>query len=95
MNDSGLDERDIDPTRFGVYLGAGEGQQDFLMFMSMIALSKKPDGEVDFERFTKLSLERLTGEKEKQQEPNMTPAHLASLFNAQGPNLNCLTACGE
>jgi len=26
-------------------------------------------------------------------EPNMPAAHLASLFNAQGPNLNCLTAC--
>ena len=93
MKDSGLGERDIDPTRFGVYLGAGEGQQDFPTFMSMIALSKKPDGELDFERFTKLSLERLNGEKEKQQEPNMTPGHLAALFNAQGPNLNCLTAC--
>lgn len=93
MKNSGLDERDIDPTRFGVYLGAGEGQQDFPVFMSMIALSKKPEGDLDFERFTKLSLERLDSEKEKQQEPNMTPGHLAALFNAQGPNLNCLTAC--
>ena len=93
MKDSGLDERDIDPTRFGVYLGAGEGQQDFRLFMEMVALSKKEDGSVNFQRFTELSLERLNGEQEKQQEPNMTPAHLAGLFNAQGPNLNCLTAC--
>ena len=93
MKDSGLDERDIDPTRFGVYLGAGEGQQDFRLFMEMVALSKKEDGSVNFQRFTELSLEQLNGEHEKQQEPNMTPAHLAALFNAQGPNLNCLTAC--
>ena len=30
---------------------------------------------------------------ELEQEPNMPAGHLASLFNAQGPNLNCLTAC--
>ena len=93
MRDSGLEERDIDPTRFGVYLGSGEGQQDFPKFMGMIALSKLSDGSLDVERFTRLSLERLIGEKEKQQEPNMTAGHLAALFNAQGPNLNCLTAC--
>lgn len=93
MKDSGLEERDIDPTRFGVYLGAGEGQQDFPLFMSMIARSRKSDGGFDFECFTRQCLQRLNGEKEKQQEPNMTPGHLASLFNAQGPNLNCLTAC--
>jgi 3-oxoacyl-[acyl-carrier-protein] synthase II len=30
---------------------------------------------------------------ELEQEPNMPSGHLAALFNAQGPNLNCLTAC--
>jgi 3-oxoacyl-[acyl-carrier-protein] synthase II len=30
---------------------------------------------------------------EMEQEPNMPAGHLAALFNAQGPNLNCLTAC--
>jgi 3-oxoacyl-[acyl-carrier-protein] synthase II len=30
---------------------------------------------------------------ELEQEPNMPAGHLASLFNAQGPNVNCLTAC--
>jgi 3-oxoacyl-[acyl-carrier-protein] synthase II len=93
MRDSGLEEREIDPTRFGVYLGAGEGQQDFPTFMGMIANSKTAEGGLDYEKFTKLSLQRLVGGKEKQQEPNMTAGHLAALFNAQGPNLNCLTAC--
>ena len=30
---------------------------------------------------------------EAEQEPNMPVGHLAALFNAQGPNVNCLTAC--
>ena len=35
----------------------------------------------------------LDAQRELEQEPNMPAGHLASLFNAQGPNLNCLTAC--
>jgi 3-oxoacyl-[acyl-carrier-protein] synthase II len=30
---------------------------------------------------------------ELEQEPNMPAGHLAGMFNAQGPNINCLTAC--
>lgn len=81
-----------DPTRFGVYLGAGEGQQDFYLFMRMISLSQR-DGQFDMEKFTKYGLQYLNAKEEMEQEPNMPAGHLASLFNAQGPNLNCLTAC--
>jgi len=59
----------------------------------MIAESKLENGEFDLEKFTRLSLDRLIGQQELEQEPNMTAGHLAALFNAQGPNLNCLTAC--
>ncbi len=34
-----------------------------------------------------------TRSQELEQEPNMPAGHLAALFNAQGPNVNCLTAC--
>jgi 3-oxoacyl-[acyl-carrier-protein] synthase II len=44
-------------------------------------------------RFTQFGVERLHPQVELEQEPNMPAAHLAGLFNAQGPNLNCLTAC--
>ncbi len=81
-----------DPTRFGVYLGAGEGQQDFYLFMRLIALAQR-DGAFDMEQFTKYGLQYLNANEEMEQEPNMPAGHLASLFNAQGPNLNCLTAC--
>ena len=81
-----------DPTRFGVYLGAGEGQQDFHTFMQMVA-EAQASGELDLAKFTELGLERLDAHRELEQEPNMPAAHLSALFDAQGPNLNCLTAC--
>ena len=90
--DAGLMDSDLDPAKFGVYLGAGEGQQDFVMFMQMIAQSQK-DGELDLGLFTKAGMEQLNAQQELEQEPNMPAGHLAALFNAQGPNLNCLTAC--
>jgi len=92
MADSGLDTSRIDPTRFGVYTGSGEGQQDFNRFTQMMVAAL--DGEtLDLARFTKTGLEILHPIAELEQEPNMPAGHLASLFGAQGPNINCLTAC--
>ena len=91
VDDSGV-LNSVDPSRFGIYLGAGEGQQDFGRVMSLIAESQK-DGHVDLEAFTREGLTRLHAQQELEQEPNMPAGHLASLFDAQGPNLNCLTAC--
>jgi len=93
MTDSGItDASSFDPARLGVYLGAGEGQQDFMQFMSLVANANK-NGDVDQERFTREFLVSMNPQFELELEPNMPSAHLASLFNAQGPNLNCLTAC--
>jgi 3-oxoacyl-[acyl-carrier-protein] synthase II len=64
-----------------------------MLFMSIIAEAQSKTGEFDMETFTRLSLERMNPKAEMEQEPNMPAGHLASLFNAQGPNLNCLTAC--
>jgi 3-oxoacyl-[acyl-carrier-protein] synthase II len=92
IKDSGVLDSSLDPTQFGVYLGAGEGQQDFVVFMNMISQART-NGELDLERFTKAGIEQLNPKRELEQEPNMPAGHLANLFNAQGPNLNCLTAC--
>lgn len=92
VKDSGVLDHPPDPTQFGVYLGAGEGQQDFGIFMNMVAQSRR-NGQLDLELFTKSGLEQLNPQQELEQEPNMPAGHLANLFNAQGPNLNCLTAC--
>ena len=90
--DSGLDLDRIDPTRLGVYTGSGEGQQDFHQFTEMMVAALSGEG-IDLARFTAKGLELLHPIAELEQEPNMPAGHLASLFNAQGPNLNCLTAC--
>ncbi len=92
MNDSGLVDAGIQPEKLGVYLGAGEGQQDFNLFMGMVAQSME-NGELNLEKFTQCGLKQLDPLDELEQEPNMPAGHLSSIFNAQGPNLNCLTAC--
>lgn len=91
VDDSGI-SKNVDPARFGIYLGAGEGQQDFPRVMGLIAESQH-NGQVDLEEFTRIGLQRLHAQQELEQEPNMPAGHLASIFDAQGPNLNCLTAC--
>jgi 3-oxoacyl-[acyl-carrier-protein] synthase II len=48
---------------------------------------------LDIAKFTESGLEILNPLSELEQEPNMPAGHLASMFDAQGPNLNCLTAC--
>lgn len=89
---SGLLDHDLDPTRFGVYLGSGEGNQDFLTFSEMIARSLDEQG-INEDRFIQAGLETLNPAAELEQEPNMPAGYMASMFNAQGPNANCLTAC--
>jgi len=95
MADSGIEEAKIDPTRFGIYTGSGEGQQDFDRFTRMMVAGLTGGGEGDFDlaRFTRAGLETLHPIAEMEQEPNMPAGHLASLFGAEGPNVNCLTAC--
>ena len=90
---SGVGDSIMDPRRFGVYMGSGEGNQDFLSFASMMASSLNDDGSLDLAEFTRTGLDRLNPVVELEQEPNMPVGHIASLFNAQGPNANCLTAC--
>jgi 3-oxoacyl-[acyl-carrier-protein] synthase II len=93
MRDAGLPQGlPADPTRLGVYLGSGEGQQDFDSFTSMMMAAIEGET-LDVAKFTKLGLETLHPLSEVEQEPNMPAGHLAGMFDAQGPNLNCLTAC--
>jgi len=93
MADCGLDTAKIDPTRFGVYTGSGEGQQDFERFTRIMVAALSGGDKLDLAKFTKTGLEVLHPVLELEQEPNMPASHLASLFGAEGPNINCLTAC--
>ena len=90
--DSGLLDRPVDPTRLGVYLGCGEGQQDFFTFTELMVAALEGE-QLNLERFGRRGLELLTPTAELEQEPHMPASHLAALFDAQGPNCNCLTAC--
>ncbi|MFO0903397.1 MAG: beta-ketoacyl-[acyl-carrier-protein] synthase II [Pirellulales bacterium] len=92
VKDSGILDHGLDPTRFGVYLGAGEGNQDFASFSKMLVAGIAGET-LDLSRFIKCGLETLDPAVEMEQEPNLPAGFVASLFNAQGPNFNCLTAC--
>ena len=92
INDSGIADVIDDPTNFGVYLGSGEGNQDFGAFSNMMVEALK-GGCYDEAAFIAAGLRTLDPAAELEQEPNMPAAHVAARFNAQGPNFNCLTAC--
>ncbi len=92
VESSGVLDATLDPTRFGVYLGSGEGNQDFISFSRMITAALSDNG-LDVSRFAKVGLETLNPVFEVEQEPNMPASHLAAMYDAQGPNANCLTAC--
>lgn len=96
MKDAGLlgdDGTNLDPERFGVYTGAGEGAQNFDDFAAMMLAGLGENGELDEAKFIEKGLEILDPVRELEQEPNMPAAHLAAYFGAKGPNVNCLTAC--
>jgi 3-oxoacyl-[acyl-carrier-protein] synthase II len=92
----------VDPADIGVYLGNGEGAIDLDNFLHVLIAAwdssladdkDNPRGRVDTKRWAPVAFERFHGLRETEQEPNMTAAHLAILFDARGPQFNCLTAC--
>ncbi|HZZ28907.1 MAG TPA: beta-ketoacyl-[acyl-carrier-protein] synthase family protein [Pirellulales bacterium] len=93
-NENGYHNVRINPLRFGIYLGCGETYQDWNQFAQMMASSM--DGE-EFrpEKFTEQALRLWCSDNELELELNMPAAHLAALFNAQGPNANCIAACAS
>ncbi|QDU63949.1 3-oxoacyl-[acyl-carrier-protein] synthase 2 [Planctomycetes bacterium Pan216] len=92
--DSGFHDNGHEPERTGIYLGAGEGRQDFFNFVELIAHAyDREEREVDTAQFITEAMQRLHAVRELEQEPGMSASHLAEMFDAEGPNLNCLTAC--
>ncbi len=94
VRDAGLSSEgeDLDRTRFGVYLGSGEGQADFPRFVDLVNQSTV-DGRVDTRQFTGAGMRSLDSLLESEQEPGTPAGHLAAVFGARGANLSCLTAC--
>jgi 3-oxoacyl-[acyl-carrier-protein] synthase II len=86
-----------DPQRVGIYLGGGEGPLDFDAFAAAAVAGCRDDAgqpiPLDTVRWAKAATRLLNSTKELEQDPNLACGHLAARFNAQGPNLNTLTAC--
>jgi 3-oxoacyl-[acyl-carrier-protein] synthase II len=89
-----LDQPRVDRTRIGVYLGSGEGIQDFHHLISLIARNyEATGGGVNPVGFVRGALREFHRGREAEQELHTTSGHLAAHFDLQGPNYNCLTAC--
>ncbi len=93
VKESGLlDFPGLDRARFGIYLGSGEGQQDFPRFVDLVHRSSR-ENKVQTAEFTREGRKSLHPIKESEQEPGTPGGHLAALYGARGVNANCLTAC--
>src|SRR5262249_28938519 len=95
LADSGLlGDGKVDRTRFGVYLGSGEGVQDFHNMVWNIAQSYNPQRrEVDYPKFQRGALVSFHAGREAEQELHTTSAHLAAHFERGGPNFPGRPAC--
>ncbi len=95
LADSGLlGDGKVDRTRFGVYLGSGEGVQDFHNMVWNTAQAYNPQRrEIDYPKFQRGALVSFHAGREAEQELHTTAAHLAAHFELDGPNFTCLTAC--
>ncbi|MEQ1906267.1 MAG: beta-ketoacyl synthase N-terminal-like domain-containing protein, partial [Pirellulaceae bacterium] len=65
---SGVLDSIKDPRRFGVYLGSGEGNQDFMNFAQMMVSALDENGNLDLVKFTKKGMEILEPDVEIEQE---------------------------
>ena len=76
FNASGVNASIKNRRRFGVYMGSGEGNQDFNCFASMMAESLDDEGNLDLVKFTKAGLEKLNPVLELEQEPSLSLIHI-------------------
>jgi len=93
FDDAGLAPSDVDRSRFGIYMGSGEGPLDFENLVASIASGTQEDGHVDIVPFSKFALQAYDSLRELEQEPNMPANHLAAEYGLTGPTYSCLTAC--
>src|SRR6266545_1732445 len=92
--DAGLDLKRTDPTRIGVYLGCGEGDQQFDVVMFAVAQSFRPEaGALDGRAFAEAALRTYDPVRMHEQDLHVPAARLAQVFGLEGPNYSCLTAC--
>ena len=94
LEDAGLlDPGRGDRGRMGVYLGSGEGAEDFPALVNSIAAAIRGDGTVDPKEFTRAIFPVLDRQREPELEMHTTVGHLGTLYALDGPNVACQTAC--
>jgi 3-oxoacyl-[acyl-carrier-protein] synthase II len=94
LEDANLLGPGVDRTRFGVYLGAGEGSENFLGVISGCGIAQTNEGRgLDHGRFAAALLPQLDGRREGELEMHTSSGHIAEEFDLAGPNYTCLTAC--
>ena len=95
LEDAGLlDPAKGDRSRMGIYLGSGEGCEDFPSLITSSARGADPGAaKVDTVRFARSMLGLLDPVREAELEMYTTGGHLAEVFALDGPNFSCQTAC--
>lgn len=88
-----LDAPSVDRTRFGVYLGSGEGQDDFRSVVCGTGTASADGRTYDPVTFIRTAYDLLDGGRERELEMHTVPGHVAEEFDLCGPNYTCLTAC--
>lgn len=90
-----LDTSKGDRSRMGVYLGSGEGSDEFPVLVRGLAAASPAEGNgpVNPGEFVRVMLDWMDGPREGEQEMYTPAGHVAGLFGLDGPNLACQTAC--
>jgi len=83
----------LDRSRLGIYMGSGEGSEDFGTVMASSAAASADGRAVNSSEFVPNAVQWMSAEHEKEWEMHTTSAHMAREFDLCGPNFTCLTAC--
>lgn len=94
LEEAGLLGEKGDRSRMGVYLGSGEGKEDFEMLVRSSADATAPgERTANIRQAVGLLYQRLNSAQESEQEMYVPSGHLANEFLLDGPFASCQTAC--
>ena len=93
VEDAGLEDAQLDPSRFGVCMGTGITPMDVNELVGPIAKGIGTDGAFDMGRFSVARAESIFPLWLLKHLPNMAAAHISILHHAMGPNNTIVTAC--
>ncbi len=94
LADAGFSDGSATRVRCGVYLGCGEGSDDFPAMTAAAAVAADERGyKADPAAFVRVASKSYDGPREAEMEMHTSTGHLADEFELPGPNSTCLTAC--